>query len=567
LCILDFPGTHEPDFPQRGSQSVIAAPFPYWYSPKLVSQNKQFVPERQHASVRAGEWLTLLHLGVFAVSLSLSFVLTRYVRDLATARHWVAAPAQDRHLHFRPLPRLGGVAIFLAFLLSLSGALLVSHYSPRFDFGSSPKTLLSILLPGFLIFLLGVYDDVRPVKPYVKFLVQAIAGSILFAFGLRILDLPVLFLHHRFPWFLGLPLTILWVLAVTNAFNLIDGLDGLAAGSALFSTMVVFVVALISHSPLVSVMTLALAGAILGFLRFNFNPATIFLGDCGSQFIGFMLSALALLGAQKAPTIIAVAIPVVSFGLPILETTLSIVRRFIAGRPVFTADREHIHHKLLQHGLSHRQVVIVLYAVSAVFALLSLFLLWPTGSTLGLVMAVLGTGVWLGVQRLAQRTIEQRQIFINNLSIRRATEELKVTRDYEQLCRILAAAFCANDFDAFDLHWHWLPDALPPIQGLQLVSGGNGQPCLRWRRAGSQFVPAAANAWSLTLDLFAGGRSCGAMKMYRRYNERDLQLDINLLTSIFPVALAEAMDRNLSRHVETIRPNEETSKVMAAQAG
>ena len=130
-------------------------------------------------------------------------------------------------------------------------------------------------------------------------------------------------------------------MAITNAFNLIDGLDGLAAGSALFSTLVVFVVALLGNLSLISLLTLALAGAILGFLRYNFNPATIFLGDCGSLFIGFMLSALALYGAQKAPTIIAVAIPVVSFGLPILETSLSIVRRLISGRPVFTADREH----------------------------------------------------------------------------------------------------------------------------------------------------------------------------------------------------------------------------------
>src|ERR1700676_1229540 len=160
-----------------------------------------------------------------------------------------------------------------------------------------------------------------------------------------------------------------------------------------------------------------------------------------------MLSALALQGAQKAPTVIAVAIPVVSFGLPILETALSIVRRLIGGRPVFTADREHIHHKLLQHGMSHRQVVILLYGVSAVFAMLSVFLLWPTGSTLGLVLAVLGIGIWMGVQhlnylefgelrRVAQRALEQRLIFVNNLAIRRATEELKVTEDFDQLCRI-----------------------------------------------------------------------------------------------------------------------------------
>src|SRR5262249_14709902 len=178
---------------------------------------------------------------------------------------------------------------------------------------------------------LGVYDDVHSVGPYWKFLVQAIAGAMLFAGGLRIFDLPVLFGTHQFSWYTGLPLTILWVMAITNAFNLIDGLDGLAAGSALFSTLVVFVVALVGNLSLIS---LALAGAILGFLRYNFNPATIFLGDCGSLFIGFMLSALGLYGAQKAPTIIAVAIPVVSFGLPILETSLSVLRRLIGGRPV-----------------------------------------------------------------------------------------------------------------------------------------------------------------------------------------------------------------------------------------
>ena len=228
-------------------------------------------------------------------------------------------------------------------------------------------------------------------------------------------------------------------------------------------------------------MTLVLAGAILGFLRYNFNPATIFLGDCGSLFVGFMLSALALQGMQKSPTIVAVAIPVVSFGLPILETALSVARRLISGRPVFTGDREHIHHKLLQRGLSQRQVVTILYAVSAVFAMLSLFLLWPTGSTLGLVLAVLGIGIWMGVQhlnylefgelrRVAQRTLEQRLIFINNMAIRRAIEELKVASDFAQLCRILEAAFVSNDFDAFELRLIGLPGDPAESQILQIFS-------------------------------------------------------------------------------------------------
>jgi UDP-GlcNAc:undecaprenyl-phosphate/decaprenyl-phosphate GlcNAc-1-phosphate transferase len=518
--------------------------------------------------------VTLFYLAIFAGSLLLSFVLTRYVRDLATARGWVAVPALERHMHSRPLPRFGGVAIFICFLLTSAVALLAS-WNHLAGFGLSLKTLLRILLPGSLIFGLGVYDDIHAVSAYVKVAVQAVAGAMLFAGGLRILDLPVLFGSHHFSWFVGLPLTVLWVLAITNAFNLIDGLDGLAAGSALFSTIVVFAVAMVSGSSLVSLMALILAGSILGFLRFNFSPATIFLGDCGSLFIGFMLSALALQGAQKSPTIIAVAIPVVSFGLPILETALSIIRRFLAGRPVFTADREHIHHKLLQRGLSHRQVVITLYAVSALFALLSLFLLWPSGDLLGLVLAVLGTGIWIGVQRLgylefgelrrvAQRSIE-RQILINNLAIRRATEELKVTCDYGQLGRILVAALSGNDFDAFDLRLNSQSSELPIISGLQLISRWGETPCLRWTKPGSHFE--LTGAWCLTLDLMntRNGR-CGSMTIYRLYTDRELQFDINLLTSMFPVALADALDRASTLPLEIMPPPEQARELVVAQA-
>ena len=521
--------------------------------------------------------MILFYLGTFIASLLLSFVLTKYVRDLANARGWVEAPALERHLHDHPLPRFGGAAIFLSFLLTFAVALPVGWHHLEASFGISFRTLLTILLPGCLIFALGIYDDIHSVSPYAKVAVQSVAGAMLFAGGLRILDLPVFFGARHFPWFVGLPLTVLWVLAITNAFNLIDGLDGLAAGSALFSTMVVFAVALVSGSSLVSLMALVLAGSILGFLRFNFSPATIFLGDCGSLFIGFMLSALALQGAQKAPTIIAVAIPVVSFGLPILETALSIVRRFLGGRPVFTADREHIHHKLLQRGLSHRQVVITLYAVSALFALLSLFLLWPTGDMLGLVLAVFGTGVWIGVQRLgymefgelrrvAQRTIE-RQILINNLAIRRATEELKVASDYTQLGRILVAALAGNDFDAFDLRLRSQPATFPTINGLRLISAWGETPCLRWTKPGSHFAQELTSAWCLTLDLVTTRNSrCGSMTIYRLYTDRELQFDINLLTSVFPVALADALDRVATPIVEVMPTAEQRSELVTAQA-
>jgi UDP-GlcNAc:undecaprenyl-phosphate/decaprenyl-phosphate GlcNAc-1-phosphate transferase len=493
--------------------------------------------------------LTILFFVLFAFSLLVSFAATRQVRDVANRRGWVSAPPDRRHVHESPLPRLGGVAIFLAFSVTLAVWLGLSLIFPRLLEGLAPSTLLRIYLPACLIFCLGIYDDVHGAGPYLKFSVQAIAGAILFVGGMRVLNLPVIF-SHVLPWFIGLPLTVLWVVAVTNAFNLIDGLDGLAAGSALFSTMVFFVVALVNHSWLGSLISVTLAGAILGFLRFNFNPATIFLGDSGSLFIGFMLSALALAGSQKAPTFVAVAIPVVSFGLPILETLLSIIRRLISGRPIFTADREHIHHKLLELGFSHRQVVVVLYAVSAVFAMLSLFLLWPTGSTLGLVLAVVGTGVWLGVQhlnylefgelrRVAQRTIDQRQIVINNLSVRRAVEEIKVARDFDQLRSVLIAAFDSNDFDAFELQLKNLP-------GDHVF--GDAHQHFHWSKFPHMAAISNEPSWKLTLDLVTtSNRKRGSLIVSRVYTPRDLQLDVNLLTSEFPSVLADALDRVLTR--------------------
>ncbi len=516
--------------------------------------------------------MTLVFLGTFGGSLLLSFGATKVVRDVAVRHKWVSAPHNPRHLHTRALPRLGGVAIVFSFLVSVAVGLLALKFFRPGEMPPSLHPLLTILPPALLIFLLGVYDDVKTAGPFVKFGVQAIAGAMLFAGGLRILDIPLLFGAHQFPWFVGFPLTLFWVMAITNAFNLIDGLDGLAAGSALFSTLVMFVVAVLGGMSLVSLVTLALAGAVLGFLRYNFNPATIFLGDCGSLFVGFLLSALSLQGAQKAPTLIAVAIPLVSFGLPILETTLSIARRFISGRPVFTADREHIHHKLLEHGWSHRQVVIILYGVSAVFAMLSLFLLWPTGSTLGLVLAVLGTGIWLGVQhlgylefgeirRVAQRTIDTRHIFVNNLAVRRAIEELKLAESIHQVHRILAGAFDSNDFDAFELR----PAALVEALGMRVIE--NGSPRFMWRKASALVTPEFEHAWSLTLDLVStGNRHCGKMTIYRHYSNRDLQLDINLLTSGFATTLADALQRTVTEHPDYV-PDMQESILLSAQAG
>src|ERR1700722_13864445 len=195
---------------------------------------------------------------------------------MATRRGWVSMPREGRHIHQAPLPRLGGLAIFLAFSVSLSVWLGLSLIFPRLLDGLAATTLLRIYIPACLIFCLGIYDDLRGAGPWLKFSVQAVAAAMLFAGGMRVLDIPLIFGSHSLPWFVGLPLTILWAVPVTNAFNLIDGLDGLAAGSALFSTLVFFIVSLVDHSWLGALMSVTLCGAILGFLRFNFYPPPFF---------------------------------------------------------------------------------------------------------------------------------------------------------------------------------------------------------------------------------------------------------------------------------------------------
>jgi hypothetical protein len=267
---------------------------------------------------------------------------------------------------------------------------------------------------------------------------------------------------------------------------------------------------------------------------------------------------LALAGTEKAPTVVAVAIPVVSLGLPIIETSLSVFRRVIGGRPIFIGDREHIHHKLLQHGMTHRQVVILLYGVCAIFALLSLFLLWPSGGSIGLVLAVLGTGVWVGVQhlgylefgelaRVAQRTLAQRQIFINDLAIRRATEALKGAGDYSQVCRILADAFSTNDFDGFQLGIKVEVEEPPTVSDKRLWVKPTESLRFEWSKPGAARFRNGWAAWNLGLDLVtSSNRRLGSINFYRVYKDAPLLLDANLLISVFPIVLADALDRALA---------------------
>jgi len=493
--------------------------------------------------------MLLTAVALFFGSLAFSLVFTRTVRNVAVTRHWATGPLHQHHLHTTPIPRFGGIAVYGTFL-SITLLLLLFSRLLRFDLGFSPRTMFWVLVPATLVFLIGVADDTWSLGPRSKFAVQIAAALILFFGDFRVMKLPLFFGNHVFAGVGTLALTIFWVLWVTNAFNLIDGLDGLAAGSALFSTLAVFVVSLINHNVLISVLTVTLAGATLGFLKYNFNPATIFLGDSGSLFIGFTLSALALVGGGKAPTLVAVSVPVISFGLPILDTVISVVRRFLSGQPLFSADRQHIHHKLMERGYSHRQVVILLYGVSALCGLLGLFLLFPGQQAVAVVFLIVVAGIWFGVQylgypeflelgRVARRTVEQRQVIRNNLAIRRATERLGRALSFSHICEILEAAFEANDFDAFRLGIHPAADRFGEVRHHDC---SDSCPYHTWQK--NRRTNALAGKWNLTLELRTSTeRSQGFFSMYRVRDDQPLLIDLNLVGYSFSTALANALER------------------------
>jgi UDP-GlcNAc:undecaprenyl-phosphate GlcNAc-1-phosphate transferase len=497
------------------------------------------------------------YLLVFVSSIVLSLALTRWLRNYANARGWVAPPELDRHVHTKSVPRLGGVAIFGAFVAVAGVGALVQKFT-GVALVLPARTAFCIFGAAFIIFLLGLYDDVRFVGPYWKFGIQALAGILLYIGGVGVHRIDLVSSGRTLGALAGLPLTVFWVLLITNAFNLIDGLDGLAAGSAFFSTTVLFVISLLAPNAMVTLLAIALAGAILGFLRFNFHPASIFLGDSGSMFIGFMLAALALAGSEKAPTMIAVAIPVIAFGFPILDVALAISRRFLGGKPLFRGDRDHIHHKLLKRGLSQRGAVLVLYGVTSCFALLSLVLLHDAGM-IALVLAVIGIGVVLGVQYLGyvefselqdvlRRTAERKRAIANNVEVRRGVEALNSCTDFVRVCVILRNTLHSIGFDGFRLGRNLGETfAGTPFSPMQKTADGELQ--LFWDDAGE-----SESIWELRLELNSDPQyQLGHFSLLRKEVENPLLVDFNLLSCEFRSALAEAVLRSMNGHRSSVR--------------
>ena len=347
-------------------------------------------------------------IAAFAVAAVLSYFFTPPVKNFAHKVGAIDVPKDARRMHKKPIPRLGGLAIYGGFLCSI------------LIFGQLDETMLCVLLGAAIIVALGIFDDVLALGAKLKFVVQIVAAAIPVCIGnLQIglftnlnplSDTP--FVHLGI---LAVPVTIIWIVGITNAVNLIDGLDGLAVGVSSIAAITMLAVALLTGNMPIAITMAALAGACIGFMPYNLNPAKIFMGDTGSTFLGYMLATVSIMGLFKFYAVISFAVPFLILGLPIFDTANAIIRRVAAGRSPMSPDRGHVHHKLIDMGFNQKQAVAILYAISATLGLTAV-VLTSSGEVKAIVLllAVLaailvGAGIIYGAEHWSKHASENKE--------------------------------------------------------------------------------------------------------------------------------------------------------------
>ncbi|MBQ3085084.1 MAG: undecaprenyl/decaprenyl-phosphate alpha-N-acetylglucosaminyl 1-phosphate transferase [Clostridia bacterium] len=296
-----------------------------------------------------------------------SFLCTPFAKRVAKKIGAIDVPKDNRRMHKKPIPRLGGLAIFLGFFVS----------AMVFTFDFINLEVYGILMGAVVIVALGMADDVLALHPIKKFFVQLVAVAFPVFCGIRIERFPNFFgesayIELSYGW--SVAISFIWLLAILNAVNIIDGLDGLACGVSSIMTISVTAILILLQAPQVAIIAAALAGACMGFLPYNFNPASIFMGDTGAMFIGYMLACLSIVGLFKAYAIVAFFVPFLLFLLPIYDLLFAAIRRILTGHSPMKADKSHLHHKLIALGFSQRQAVAILYCVSALLGLCAVLL-------------------------------------------------------------------------------------------------------------------------------------------------------------------------------------------------
>ena len=364
----------------------------------------------------------------FVLSLVVATAATLGVRNRAHAWNLLDRVGSSRKVHTQAIPRLGGIAIVAGFFAPLLGLLWADSSGVGYVFRSDPAVVQGVFLGGLAIALLGLYDDLRGAGARLKFSVQFSVALALYGAGFQVELLANPFGEPFALGVLALPFTLLWVVGLINAINLIDGLDGLAGGVAFIGVGTNFVLAVARGDVLLALFMAALAGAVLGFLIFNFNPASIFMGDTGSMFLGFVLAVVSIKTSSKAGTAVAMLVPIIAMGVPIMDTLLAVIRRSVLGRPLFSADRDHIHHRLMSRvALSHRNAVLVLYGICVLFAVTALGLAYANSVQTALLLVGVAIVVTVLVRKLGY--FSPAEGAANQATRRRNTELRKVVRE------------------------------------------------------------------------------------------------------------------------------------------
>jgi len=454
------------------------------------------------------------YLVAFVVSLLTGLVLTRLLRDLAN-RLGLYDSGGGRKIHKQPVPRLGGVAVVLSMALPVIGLAFWQNDISRKLWMDQPL-LISLLGGGGLLFAVGLLDDLREMRALVKLTAQVAAAVIVFAAGIRIEAISIPFLSPLELGMLSLPATVFWMVLVTNSVNLIDGMDGLAGGVVVLAGGTLFIMSVIEDNVMAAVLLACVVGATMGFLAYNVNPATIFLGDAGSLTLGFLLALTAVHSSQKSYTLFSIVAAMMALGLPIFDLGLAVVRRFLSGVPIFRADQHHVHHRLLRMGLSQSQSVVVLFAGALVLEGLALTFIYADDRLSALAIAALVPLIIVVVRILGYDRLI--------LSARRARVmkgiEGAATEGTRTLLRLRR-----SPVDDFGDLWERLSTVAQEL-GLEQIqlevtdagvqAGVGGQRHWTWTRSGTSSAERAVHlqsVWSTETVLSLGGRRIGRVEV------------------------------------------------------
>jgi UDP-GlcNAc:undecaprenyl-phosphate/decaprenyl-phosphate GlcNAc-1-phosphate transferase len=403
------------------------------------------------------------------VSFLVCLAITPVIRKILLRWGILDFPDGQRKLHPHIVARAGGLALAISYPVALGALMLLPSQASEFVKGHLGFAVTLLPAAG-LVFMTGLLDDIVNLRPSQKLIGQFAGAVLAYMAGVRIVG----FSETMFGPALSFALTIAWLIVCTNAFNLIDGVDGLTAGAGCLAALTMLVAALLDGNLPLAVVTAPLAGSLLGMLKYNSNPASIFMGDCGSLTVGFLLGCFGVIWSQKSATMLGMAAPVIALGLPLLDMGLAILRRFLRLRPISSADRAHIHHRLLDRGFTPKRVTLLLYGISGIAASLSLLASFAKGRMAGLVVLVFCACAWAGVHHLkyvefevARRVLFQRfrRVLESEISVVNFQDRIAAANTLDECWEVIVRA--AEEFGfaqvRLSIGSHYYEETLRPI--------------------------------------------------------------------------------------------------------